>query len=229
MAGTVHFFPRRPAPPTRATGRRRLCLRSSPVRPFARSGMESDWSAEIGQGLPVIEVDWPGFVSLRDDVSLLTEITEAMHCPALGFALMELNGPVSRVMTSKCDVWRLGADDIDPDEFNASPEDAQAGCAVYLDVTSLSPEAFDWFPAHEVWARAVVARLQSLVRPEARADLVVRQAARAGKWGFGLTLYIAGCGSDPAAAQAALGQAAAAVVAFTMENAPTVRASSSIG
>jgi hypothetical protein len=189
--------------------------------------MEADWSVEIGAGLPVIDADWPGFVDLRRDIRGIDSIPEAAAEPALRNALVGLNGDASPVFTSKCDVWALRADEIDPDEFGCAPQDAcAAGWASWIDIIARDPQRFASFEAHEAWVRRTADLLRADDAPCGRSDLVVRVAVAGEREGFGITLYAAGCGVDTQAARAAWERVLRAAVTATMREA---RASSSIG
>jgi hypothetical protein len=197
------------------------------MQPAREPGMEADWSVEIGAGLPVIDADWPGFVDLRRDFHSIDSIPEAAVEAALREALVTLNGAASPVFTSKCDVWALGADEIDPDEFGCAPRDAcAAGWASWIDLLVREPRRFASFEAHDAWVRRTTAHLRTDMIPCGRVDLVVRAAVAHASEGFGITLYSAGCGVDTQAARAAWERVLRAAVTATMREA---RASSSIG
>ncbi len=189
--------------------------------------MEADWSVEIGAGLPVIDADWPGFVDLRSGPGSIDSVSEAVAEPALRDALVMLNDAASPVFTSKCDVWALGTDEIDPDEFGCESQGAcAAGWASWIDLIARDPQRFASFVTHEAWVRQTVAHLQAEALSCGRVDLVVRAATTSGREGFGITLYAAGCGVDTQAARAAWERVLRAAVTATMKQA---RASSSIG
>lgn len=188
--------------------------------------MEADWSVEIGAGLPVIEVDWVGFVDLRSNIQSVDSIPEATTEAALRDALVELNAADSPVFTSKCDLWELDADEIDPDEFGCESLDPCAGWASWIDVVVRDQRQFASFEAHEAWVRRASNQLRAGDAPCGRVDLVVRAAVTSEREGFGITLYAAGCGVDTRAARASWRQVLRAAVAATMREA---RASSSIG
>jgi hypothetical protein len=189
--------------------------------------VEADWSAEIGEGLPVIDADWPGFVDLREDGLALAKIPEALAEPALHAALTKLNRPPPVVFTSKCDVWNLAADEMDVDEFGCTSREACiVGMASWIDVIAQDPHMFGSFAGQEAWVRRTAERLRTSNAPCGRVDLVVRAAIAGAQNGFGITLYAAGCGCDSDGARAAWEQVLSAAVAATMRE---VRASSSIG
>jgi hypothetical protein len=165
--------------------------------------MEADWAVEVGSNLPGIELPWEGFVDLRLAQSAIGEIVEAGSHPALLTALSLLNSEASPLFTSKCDVWTLRSDEIDPDEFDANAEDARAGFASYIDILQLDPEKFASFEYHEGWVRSLTAALRAIALSNGRVDFVVRAAAVDSKSGYGLTLYAAGCGRDDSTASAA--------------------------
>lgn len=190
--------------------------------------MEADWAAEAGPGLPVIEVEWAGFVDLQREAGGVASIAEAAAEPALSEALAALNRRDSRVFTSKCAVWKLAGEEIDPLEFDCAGEECGAGQASWIDVVARDAAMFASFAAHEAWVRRVTETLRGASARAGRVDLVVRGAVAGEREGFGITLYAAGCGVDAGAARAAWAQVLAAAVAATMKEAES-RASSSIG
>ena len=190
--------------------------------------MEADWAAEVGAGLPGIEADWAGFVDLRINPFRLSEIAEASEYPVLWEMLVDLNDAFSRVFSVKCDVWALGAEEIDPLEFDCVASGKIAGMASYIDIVLRDNFLLTPFAWHERWARAAVDRLRASPLRAGRVDLVIRAARAGGREGFGITLYAAGCGADTQAARGAWEGILRAGVAATMETVPP-GASSSIG
>ena len=88
--------------------------------------MEADWEFEIGDGAPIIEAAWAGFVDLRRTPERVNELPEVAACPFLAESLVQLNASGSPVWTSKCDFWpEVEQDDFDPDELNLSSLVAQ--------------------------------------------------------------------------------------------------------
>ena len=188
--------------------------------------MEADWAVEVGGDAARIDVEWAGFVDLRRDAGNLETIAEAKGHPALRMALMELNGAGSPVFTSKCDVWELPGQEIDPLEFDCSAGEARTGLASYVDVIAREPRWFGSFAEHEAWVRRATMALAGERVCAGRVDLVVRASVAGGSNGFGVTLYAAGCGVDSSAAERAWGEVLQAAVMATMRES---RASSSIG
>lgn len=181
--------------------------------------MEADWSVEVGPQLDAIDADWPGLVDLRVTPRAINQIAEAARYRPIADALIALNAAESPLFTSKCDVWGLAENEIDPDEFDAPGGQSHAGVASYIDVLAREPGLFASFDRHEAWAQAVVDRLRERTIPQGRVDLVVRQARVGGVDGFGITLYAAGCGSDSAAAQTAWEAVLLAAVTATINEA----------
>jgi hypothetical protein len=181
--------------------------------------MEADWSVEIGAELPVIAVPWEGFVDLRNTPSLANGIEETVTAPALAQALITLNAASSPVFTSKCDLWPLAPDDIDPLEFEARREEAQKGVACYIDIVARDAELFASFAAHEAWVRAATSELREIVLPQARAELVVRPSNIDHREGFAVTLFTAACAATVADAQSIFRTVLQTAITITMKQA----------
>src|SRR5450755_3515856 len=132
MVGIARFSQGNAA--TKVIGRRRLYSVICRPRWPAALEVEADWSVEIGEGLARIEIPWRGagpgsgceFVDLVSESDLpatglsasLARIPEVRHEPVLLHALLLLNGVHSSVCTSKCDLWTIGEEEIDPYEFD---------------------------------------------------------------------------------------------------------------
>lgn len=181
--------------------------------------MEADWSVEIGPKLPEINGAWEGFVDLRRFPGAVENIEEARLYPALRDALLMLNGEGSPVFTTKCDAWTIRDEDIDPDEFSATSETARVGFACYIDVLELDAGQFQSFEFHEQRAREIAMALRGVDLRGARVDTVVRRAHLSETSGFGLTLYVVGCGKNDADAITAWQAALRATVAATISRA----------
>jgi hypothetical protein len=164
--------------------------------------VEADWSAEVGTDLPRISIPWDGFLNLRQDQGLIAHLDDARSWPALGNALAGLNARESRVITSKCDAWKVAADEIDPREFDAAGSKALTGFASYFDVCLVDPAAFASFATNESWARRAVTELRRFPCQCARVELVIRGADMDGLDGFGMTAYATGCGANEVEATA---------------------------
>ena len=184
--------------------------------------MEGDWSVEIGADLPTIVVPWEGFVDLRRDPLLATGLNETAKSPSLAQALIKLNQETSPVFTSKCDLWLLSADEIDPLEFDAERGDTQQGIACYIDLIARNPSLFASFPAHEGWARSATERMRGIRMPQTHADLIVRPSTVNERDGYALTLYVASCSATEDVAQTIFRAALEAASTITMEVEPTV-------
>ena len=180
--------------------------------------MEADWGAEIGSDLPRMVVPWEGFVDLTLHPEAVTTLEEAAAQPALARALRQFNASDSRLLTSKCDVWELTAEEIDPYEFGCSGDDALTGIASYIDVIARDPSLFCSFARHEAWATTLVQRLHESPVRDGRVDITIRSAevSTAPQQGFGITLYCAGCGADSGSAAAAWEKVLEAAIAATI-------------
>jgi hypothetical protein len=181
--------------------------------------MEADWAAEVGGDLDRIDADWPGLVDLRTNPEAVGSITEAAQSVALCEVLLLLNRGDSPVFTSKCDVWELPAEEIDPVEFDAAAADARSVMACWVDLVARETAVFGSFKEHESWVRRAVLGLRALRAPRGRVDLVIRGATSGGVEGFGITLYAAGCGVDTGAARTAWEGILRSAVPITMSEA----------
>lgn len=183
--------------------------------------MEADWSVEIGEDLPRIVVPWAAdgysYIDLRSHPEAAATLSETQAYPALRWALMDLNSPSSLVFTSKCDVWGVPPDDLDWLEMETTADNTKAGLACYIDLVRREGGAFASFLEQETWLRRTTTGLRATPSPCSRAELVLREVAVTGfdgesHDGFGVTLYITGCGRNVNAAQRNWGTALAGVV-----------------
>lgn len=191
--------------------------------------MEADWSAEVGGGAERIEADWPGFIDLRSDPESIQLIAEAKPGSALRSALLILNGAKSTFYTSKCDQWRLPAQELDPFEYDFPSAEVWVGMASYIDLIPRNRVQFESFEENEQWVRRAVGVLRSEAIANGRVELVIRAASERRADGFAITLYAVGCGPDTASARVAWEAVLQAAVNVTMEQTRESRASSSIG
>lgn len=164
--------------------------------------MNVDWDALIGPDEPVIVAPWEHFTDLREHPEAAHTLPETAEYPELAEALLALNAHGSPVFTSKCDIWPLAADEIDPDEFDARPDEAQHGLAAYLDVIPAQPADRATFAAVEQLARAIVTALRSQNPAQpGRIDLVLRAADIDDQPAYAFTLYASAAGATESAAR----------------------------
>ncbi len=167
--------------------------------------MEADWSVEIGDDAPVIDRDWPGWVDLQRNPDAVQSLTEVRAFPPLGQMLHAMLQRCSSLLPTKCDVWMEGP--ADPLEFDSEPENCTCVAACYLDLLPLHLAGWKQFAAVEEWARTTIRHLRSRSCRNARVELVVREASTLQDSGFGVAIYLAGCGASEFAAHAALEEA----------------------
>jgi hypothetical protein len=175
--------------------------------------MEADWSVEVGADLPHIVVPWADdetglhFVDLRAQPEAASELTEAADHPALLEALHLLNSGGSAVFTSKCDLWGVPPEEVDPLELDLDPtRPLVPALACYVDVLVRDPDAFSNFALQEAWLRRLCHTLRQTPLRGVRADLVLRPAGCNGREGFAVTLYITAAGQSDADVRAAFGR-----------------------
>lgn len=172
--------------------------------------MEADWEFEIATDAPVIDAAWSGFIDLRREPERAFLLPEAGKLPALANALIRMNEEGSGFWTAKCDVWEPAT--IDPDEFDATSDQAAHAVACYVDL--LPEEEQTWSTPDSVagWCRGLCDSLRLRPLRQCRADLVIRRAfAAPDATVLGVTAYLAGCGPTGAGATTTL---EAAVDAF---------------
>jgi hypothetical protein len=173
--------------------------------------MEADWEIEIGGPAPVIEARWAGFVDLRVNSELASQLLETAELPALATTLVRLNVLSSPVWTSKCDVWQPEV--FDPDELDA-PDGENAAIACYIDL--LPTDNRRWISSESAihWSKRVCSQLHGRTLRSCRADIVVRRAvfsapALSDQHDLGVTAYLTACGPTRVAAVATLSTALA--------------------
>jgi hypothetical protein len=193
--------------------------------------MEADWSVELALEDPVVVVPWRSdpqdhegsqlrFVDLRQNPSGIDTIAEAQEEPALRNALLALNGSNSIWSTAKCGLWEShpqssqrseqGFDPagIDPDEMDATPEEAlfSAGCYLDLipadtDISALNAPLGARFAVMEARIRSLAQRLRPLQLRCVRADFILRHAEIFGHSSFAVTWFVTACSAELAAAR----------------------------
>ena len=137
--------------------------------------MEADWEVEIGEGAPMIDIDWPGRIDLAASPDSAANLPEAQAFPPLATALARINRRPAALLTSKCDVWDV--EDFDRDELDAPGTDTIAS-ACYIDVVPFHRNRWHDPLLAIAWCRSVCDLIRELPLSSCRADLVVRRAIR---------------------------------------------------
>lgn len=177
--------------------------------------MEADWSveigcAEIGGSAPVIDTGWPGWIDLAGDAEQMNfrinSLSEVRSFPPLGIALRKVLRECANFRSTKCDFW---TDDLAPEVADSEaicPEggNCQRLAVCYIDLLPQNIAAWTQLAAAEAWARAFVSVLRAEHCPHGRVEIVVREAFSTSGFGFGLPLYIYGCGPTETQARTAL-------------------------
>ncbi len=193
--------------------------------------MYSDWSVEMEGASPVLFVPWTdesgrlSYIDLRSNPEGIGGIPEAVEHPALGRALLALNGAGSNIATAKCDVWPLDASDLaacaDLLDLDDPAEDAAYGFGSYIDTVVRDPEAFASLELHLELLRNLAKGTASLEVEDATAEFVLRRCMVASgettSAGHAVTVYVYGVGSAEKLAYARWSEALAAVVELLLE------------
>jgi len=173
--------------------------------------MEADWEFEIGGDAPVIEGRWVGWIDLCAHPERASEISECLVLPGLADALLKLNGSRSPVWTSKTDVFV--PERIDPDEMNASAEEAVAALSCYIDVLPRRMETWADAKLADESCRNLCRQLAQRCLSYCRVDVVIRKAIVEGESGLGATVYVTACGTNAAEAKQRLSECLAVFAA----------------
>ena len=167
--------------------------------------MEADWELEIGGDSPIIEARWPGFVDLRIEPNKAGELAETRDLPGLAFTLARLNAVKSPVWTCKTDVFVPGR--IDPDELEATSEEATHALACYIDLLMRSEQRWNSLSEAERDCKELCARLRVLPLRFCRVDLVIRDAhIEPDANDLGATAYLTACGQTESDAKSRLAE-----------------------
>jgi hypothetical protein len=180
--------------------------------------MLSEWTAECGTHDPFIEVPWHSedgalrWVDLRTDPDALDEIREADDHPALLAALRTLNAARSPAFTSKCDVWVMDKEELSAlrDELMLDDGVAEAGMACYIDLLWRERGVFASRHRAEQRMHRIDRMARDLPFNLAKVECVLRHAVvdlESVQEGYGITLYVKGCGVDELEAEERWGAA----------------------
>jgi hypothetical protein len=187
--------------------------------------MLAEWSVECAAEDPVLVVPWKdpdgktGFVDLRANPRDFDAVSEAEQHPPLMQALRALNVTHSPVFTVKCDAWPLDAVELQQLrlDLDASPDDAPAGFASYIDIIWREHSLFSSFHRQEQMLRSLTRLAAPIHRPCAALECVLRPALLdldGASEGFALSMYVKALGPSPQAAWKEWAAALAAVVAL---------------
>jgi hypothetical protein len=168
--------------------------------------MDADFSIELRREDAALDFPWTdpagefAYVDLKRRPELMARIKEAERFPELGEFLRAMNSARSMVETAKCDAWATT-------ELSAEEEiyDATYKSASYVDVVFSKIDVRLSFPAHEQFARNLVALLRRAPETPSSAEVCVRRCyfgEEGGvREGFYCTLYVRGYGNDSASAR----------------------------
>jgi hypothetical protein len=169
--------------------------------------MLAEWSAECSAEDAVLVVPWKdpeggaAFVDLRANPYDLDEIPEAEQHPPLMHALRALNAGRSPVFTAKCDAWAMQGEELARlrAELDVNSADAPNGFASYIDLVWRERAVFISAPQHERMLRRLVRLAETIERPRAMLDCVLRPAVvdlDGAQEGYAVSVYVKALGHD---------------------------------
>jgi len=165
-----------------------------------------EFCVELEDGADRLEIPWASpdetsnrYYDLKARPELLDEIVEARANPALKHFLVAVNAPDTMFASAKCHTWLAG-------DFSASERSSHPASSIkfasYVDVVFSHP-VFNFQREHyEQLGRHILQRLSSNPAP-ARAELCLRHCYYHAQqaWGYYLTIFLYGYGSDATAAE----------------------------
>ena len=173
--------------------------------------MDADFSIELGREDPVLDFPWKdpagkfAYVDLKRRPELMAWIEEAEKFPELGEFLRALNSARSMVETAKCDAWATAELSAEEEIYSASHKFASYVDVVFSDVMFPHNDARLSLPAHEQFARKLVALLRRAPEIPSAAEVCVRRCYFAEDGGVRegcyCTLYVSGYGNNEASAR----------------------------
>lgn len=169
--------------------------------------MDADFSVELGQDDPALEMPWTDpdgrlqYHDLRRNPEALLLLDEATSYQELGEFLAATNSSRSILESAKCDAWAASELDESEDVYGATVK-----CVSYVDLLFCDDgRRFD-FDAHESFAERVVELLGRAPEVSASVEIIIRRCyytAEDGtdqgesRAGFYYTVYVSGYGDDP--------------------------------
>ncbi len=170
----------------------------------------ADWSVEISDQGPSIDVPWSGWIDLSQQSELARSLDEVRAWPELLPILAVANGP--HTLSSKLDVFPVVREDVDPELAEAGESETSFGLGSYIDL--LTPRLHTFTPFEHL-AREIAQALQAIHLPLGCAEIVVRPAHLFDTPAFGWTLYAMGFGPSQDEARGCWARAAMMVVSVS--------------
>jgi hypothetical protein len=169
--------------------------------------MHVEWAAECSADDPVLVVPWKdphgtaAFIDLRENPYDLDHISEAAEYPPLMQALRALNATRSPVLTAKCDVWVMSADEIAQlcADLDLIASEMPDGFASYIDLVWRDRSIFASFHQHEQMLRRLERLAAPLDLPTVALECILRPAMvdlTVAREGFAVSLYVKSVGTD---------------------------------
>ena len=163
--------------------------------------MQAEFYGELGDGADRLEIPWSSpdqtsnqYYDLKARPELLSQIVEASANPSLSRFLAAINAPETMFATAKCHTWLT--EDFSSMERTGFPA-ARIKFASYLDLVFSQPVLNFQSEHYEQLARRIVQQLSPSPVP-ARAELCLRHCYYHAQqaWGYYLTIFLYGYGSD---------------------------------
>lgn len=168
--------------------------------------MDADYSIELGQDDPVLDLPWADpdgnvrYHNVKAEPALVAQIPEAVAYPELMEFLRAVNSRLSAVESAKCDVWRADQLDAEEEVFGAPN---QVGS--YVDVAFSDIDSRRSFEFHKQFATRLVELLKRTPETLSSMEIFVRRCffdvEEQTQEGLYMTVYVNGYGYDEAQAR----------------------------
>jgi hypothetical protein len=185
--------------------------------------MHADYSVELGQEDPALELPWSSadhairYYDLKRNPALVLEIAEAQRSPELSAFLTRINAAGFPLQTAKCDLWYSRELSVEEEIFGAAGKFVSYIDLVFSgDAEKPTLESPQTRPPsrrlnlaeHEALAKKLCALLKRAPEIAATVELVIRRCyfhledgSEKSDDGFCITAFVTGFGDDEAEAR----------------------------